>query len=398
MNKAKLQTIVKNPYFVPVLIGIVIGGGGLLMGMAKNGKTTDQQKAGSTFVELKEKKDLKTLVFGQKEYDLSYAGADPSLVQNIGFFELNEGWQGGGFIDWSNVYEGKSSLGVASDNHQPGIAFLEKKLDLSNYDTVEFLLSINDVKSLESAKVSFGDSSLTNYYTYPISNLLQGWNFVRIPKNQFIEHKTNGEFGWKDINKVQFEIVSRPNTTVLANFDYLSVQKNSDLLNKWKQVNENFLSLGKINDKIALLARNEGALQAVLDGVNGDNFTYQASFIPQTNGAVGLFFRGNYGNNRGYYFLANGLNTSSCVLRKLGVNGWEDLNKSEISNFRFEKDKKYWLRVEARGDKLTGFISTDGESFTELFSANDNEFSSGALGIAVFGRGYSFFDDFKFKQ
>jgi len=395
------KEIVKNKYFIPICIGIVIFVGGILIGTSgdksRTTNITDTKEAPSV-IEIKGKTDLKSLVFGQKEFNLTYADMDPSLVENISSFESNESWQGNGFLDWRNFYEGESSLGVASNNNQPGIIFLEKNLDLSNFEVIEFFASLNDVQSLESATIKFGDSSLTNYYSYSLSNLLQGWKFIRIPKNQFVAHKVNPEFSWKGIKKIQFEIISRPNTTEIANFDYLTAQKSTDYLSKWKTVDENFLSLGKKDDKVVLIARNEGALQGILNGVSGDNFIYQASFVPKTIGAIGLFFRGNYGNNRGYYLLANGLNTSSCTLKKLGVKGWEDLTKTEISNFVFEKDQKYWLKAETKGKKITGFISVDGKSFTELFSVNDDEFASGGLGIAVFSRGYSFFDDFKFNQ
>jgi len=399
MNPINFSGILKNKYFIPILIGIIIAVGGILIGMSKDwGKTTDLKEEGPAVVEIKGKTDLKSLIFGQKEYNLTYADMDPSLVENISFFESNESWQGNGFLDWRTFYEGKSSMGVASDNRQPGIIFLEKNLDLSNFKIIEFFVSLSDVQSLESATIKFGDLSLTNYYSYSLSNLLQGWNLIKIPQNQFVAYKVNPEFGWKDIRKIQFEIISRPNTTEIVNFDYLTALKSTDYLNGWKTVDENFLSLGKKDDKIVLIARNEGAFQAVLNGINGDNFSYQASFMPQTIGAAGLFFRGNYGNNRGYYLLADGLNTSSCTLKKIGVKGWEDLTKTEIANFVFEKNQKYWLKAETKGKKITGFISVDGENFTELFSVEDNEFTAGGVGIAVFGRSYSFFDDFKFRQ
>ena len=401
MSPINFKEIVKNKYFFPVLIGLVIAVIGISMGRSKNSKgTNDNTKNGVAVIEIKEKRDLKSLFFGQKAYSLAYAGLEPSSVENISFFESNDGWQGNGFFDWRNFYEGKSSMGVASDNSKPGIIFLEKSLDLSNFDVIEFPMSLSDPNVLESAVIKFGDSSLTNYFSYTLSNLLGGWQFIRIPKNQFIVHSANPEFGWKDIKKVQFEIVSRPNTTEIANFDYLTAQKNTDSANKWKTTNEEFLSLGKENDKIVLLARNEGAIEAVLSEASGDNFTYQASFVPKTSGgAIGLFFRGNYGNNKGYYFLADGINKNSFTLRKMGAKGWEDLKMVEVSNFVLEKDQKYWLKVDARGDKLTCFLSVDGENnYTELISVNDSEFSSGGVGIAVFGRGYGFFDDFKFEQ
>ncbi|HBU06563.1 MAG TPA: hypothetical protein DEB09_00595 [Candidatus Magasanikbacteria bacterium] len=402
MNQINYKEIVKNRYFVPVLMGIVIAIGGILVGVSKDdGKTTNNGEGVEVkeIVDIKGKKDMKSLLFGQKTYTLSYASMDPLAVENISLFEFSDGWKGDGFLDWRNFYEGKSSLGVASDNHQPGIVFLEKNLDLSNFDVIEFPLSVSDINSLESIVVKIGDSSLTNYFSYNLSNMLGGWQVVRIPMNQFVSHGTNPESGWKNIQKIQFEVVSRPNTTEIVNFDYLTAQKSADYLSKWKMTDDRFLSLAKKDDKIVLLARNEGAMQAVLSEVNGENFTFQASFVPQTvGGALGLFFRGNYGNSKGYYLLADGINKNSFTLKKLGSGGWEDLKTVEISNFVLEKDQKYWLKVEAKGKTIIGFVSVDGENFTEILNVDDDEFSSGGLGITVFSRSYGFFDDFKFEQ
>ena len=399
MNSINFNKIFKNKYFIPVLIGAIIALGGIAMGLFKNGEgMVGIEEKGKATIELGGKKSLKNLLFGQKEYDLSYGDMDASLVENISFFEAGENWQGDGFLDWRTFYEGEKSVGVISNNHQLGILFLERDLDLSNSKIIEFAVSLNDIQSLESVIIKLGDLTLDNYYSYPLSNLRQDWNFIRIPQGQFVAHKANPEFSWKDIKKIQFEVVSRPNTTLIANFDYLIAQKNTDYLDQWKTLDENFLSLGKKDNRIVLIARNEGALQAILTGINGDNFSFQASFIPQKLGAMGLFFRGNYANNRGYYLLAGGVGTGSCTLKKLGVKGWEELDIVDIMNFVFEKDGKYWLKVDAKGNKITGFISTDGKNFVELFSVNDDEFSTGGMGIAVFGRSYGFFDDFSFRQ
>ena len=188
-----------------------------------NSISTDTSK--DTIV-IKEKRELKSLFFGGKNYELNYSNKDASLVENISFFEPEEKWQGTGFLDWRNFYEGKSSIGVASDNHKTGIAYLEKNLNLSDYSSIEFPVFVSDLNALESAVIKFGDSSLTNYYSYTFSNFSNGWKHTKIPLNQFVVHKVNPEFGWKDIAKIQFEITSRPNSTVIVNFDYLVAQKN----------------------------------------------------------------------------------------------------------------------------------------------------------------------------
>jgi len=399
MNAEKIKVITKNRFFAPVLVGLAIVVVGFWLSPAKNnGKTNSTGTEAPEVVDIQNKKDLKGLLFGQKEFSLAYSGLDPLSVENVAFFESSEGWKGTGVLDWNNFYEGKSSLSITSNDTSAGIISLDKALDLTNFKTIEFFMSLNEVEPLQSAVIKLGDASLTNYYSYTISNFSQGWKLIQIPQDQFVEHKTAPEFGWKDVKKIQIEIVSRPNSLAIANFDYLSVQRNNDYLTQWKTLDENFLSLGKVNDKIALVARNEGASQAVLKDISGDNFTYQASFIAQKPGGLGLFFRGNYGNNKGYYFLADGLNRSSVSLAKAGVDGWKVLKTVEISNFVFEKNTKYWLRIKTQGQNLTGSISTNGNDFTELFSYDDDEFTSGGVGVSAFSRSAGFFDDFKFNQ
>ncbi|MFH0926110.1 MAG: hypothetical protein V1872_10885 [bacterium] len=403
----------KNKYLIPVFIVIIVaisGTLGFLIGrLTVREKTRDLTiksidiKTGEATVEIKkeEKKDLKKLLFGSKEYNLIYADMDTLLVENISFFESDEGWQGDGFLDWRYFHEGEMSMAVTSKNHGPGIIFLEKDLNLSNLKTVEFFISLNDLQPFELATIKFGDSSLTNYYSYSLSNLHLNWNFIRIPQNQFVARKVSKEFTWKDIKKIQFEIISRPNTTTVVNLDYLTIQKKIDYLDKWKTVDSNFLSLGKKDDKIILIARNntEATYLATLDGIIGDNFTYQASFIPQIMGTVGLFFRGDYRDGKGYYLLVGGLGTNSIILtKKVDVNRWKDLTKVVLSGFVFEKDQKYWLKVETKGKRIIGFISITGKDFIKLFSVIVDELTNGEVGIAVFNGGYAFFDDFKFKQ
>lgn len=408
MSTGDLNKVSKNKYFLPVLI-LIIAIGGFFIGQAVSNKG-DEKSSEEEEIELKEgssdsdeKSGLKGLIFGEEEYELSYNGMDSSLVENISFFESDETWKGSGFLDKRTFYEGGSSIAVDSENHKAGAISLEKDSDLSGIKTLEFFVSVNDVDSLESVMVKLGDSSLKNYYSYSLLNLKNGWNFIRIPEEKFVlVNKDNPDFGWKDIQKIYFYVMSRPDCTVMANFDYLTAQKDIECLDKWNTKGENFLSLGKNNDKIVLIARNEGGLQGTLKGVNGNDFSFQASFIPQKAGKMGLFFRGDYNNNYGYYLFADGINQNSCTLAKYSKkdekNEWEDLDTVDIVNFVFEKDKKYWLRVETKGDKITCLLSDNGENFTELFSVNDSDFDSGGVGIAVSNRSYGFFDDFSFRQ
>lgn len=401
MDSTNLDKVTKNKYFIPIVIGVAIALVGIIVGVSlvrKASRDTEEK-----LLKLKgektetEKKSLKSLLFGSEKYELNYADYDSSLVENVSLFETDEHWQGNGNFDNKTFYEGESGIALISGNRKPAEIFLEKNLDLSDFKKLEFFMNIDDVEYLETATFKLGDSSLENYYHYSITNLKNGWNLVSVSQDQFIA-KTTSEFSWKNIKKIQFEVVSRLNAAVTVNFDYLTARKSSDYLDKWNVVNEEFLGLGKKDDKISLSARSvAGSGIATLAEVSGDDINWQASFIPQVKGRVGLFFRGDYRNSQGYYLLADGVGKSSFTLNKRGVDGWEKLAATDIVNFTFSANKKYWLKAEAKEDKITGYLSQNGKDFTELFSAEDGEFKTGGVGIAVFDKSYALFDSFSFK-
>ena len=389
------EKIFKNKYFIPVVIALIIALVGIIAGVSISKRGEEGGKLEKT-VELKEKRTLKSLLFGKNDYDLSYANLDPSIVENISFFEAGENWQGNGFSDRRVFYQGESSIALTSQDHVPGIIFLERDLNLSNFKTLEVFVNISDPQVLESAAIKLGDSSLENYYLYTLSNLQLGWNCVTIPLEQFIAINNPQ---WSNIKKIQLEIVSRPKNAVVANFDYLVSQKTTDYLDKWNSVDKRFLSLAKEDNKVSLMGRNVGAYQVTLAEVTGArDFSFQASFIPKKAGRSGLFFRGDYKTSKGYYLVGGGVNSDAITLMKYGSDGWEDLAKISVRNFAFSEDKKYWLRVDTSDNQIMGFLSQDGENFTELLSIKDDEFLTGGIGIAALDGTYSLFDDLSFKQ
>ena len=110
MNITDLRKISRNKYLIPIIIGLAI----VLVGIIINVKIFLDSKKETTeeTTEQKEKaveperKSLKSLLFGSEKYDLKYTDINPSAIENIGFFEANEHWQGNGGFDNRIFYEG----------------------------------------------------------------------------------------------------------------------------------------------------------------------------------------------------------------------------------------------------------------------------------------------------
>lgn len=349
------------------------------------------------------KKDLagsifskKDIVFGPSSYAINYQDIDQADVTNISFFENDENWQGNGIFDYTNYFEGKSSIKISSTDHQPGVAFLEKDFDLENIQTIEFLMYISNVDFFETAEIKLGDISLANNYSYVITDLKNGWNTIRIPIDQFV-NDISADFKLSDVKKIQFKIVSRPDSTIDANIDYLIAYSTPDFLNAWNTLDYNFLSLGKANDRIGLMIRNIGPTIATLKEIGAKDFELEASFIPKRNGRSGLFFRGDYKTGDGYYFFTGGVGNDYCILSKRNSKGWHELARSSITNYIFTEDKEYKLKITTEGNKIKGFLAPDGNNFEEIITTTDNDFSIGGVGLAALDSTYALISSLNFN-
>ena len=314
----------------------------------------------------------------------------------------------GGVYDTSVVYEGERSLSLISVNNKESLVYMNKKLDLSQMEFLEFTAYISDVTAFESMYLELGDASMSNYYRYTFFNLSNGWNLIQIPKEQFTRVGQNSAFNLNQIERVQFRTNSRPSSVLMARVDLMrTINRSEDFLKDWlvaAKGEKKFISLYKHNNQTTLLARNMGSYAGVLDKAKSvSDFVFSVKVSPQSIGRSGLFLRGNYSSGYGYYLYIYGDKDNRWEITKLGENGWgteEDETKltGNLGNDLFSKDKFYWLMAKAKGDKIEYFFSSDNQTYYKLGEITDSEFKSGGLGIVVFDGGWSLFDEMFMKK
>ena len=344
----------------------------------------------------------------------AYSQDAVTVISNFEYTEA-DAWQGGGVFDEKIYYEGSRSMVLISTDRRAVTITLEKTLNLTDMKQIEFMLHVADADAFEAAIIDFGDLDLNNYYRYSLTNLKNGWNLIQIPKEKFIAAKIKDSvFDWSQVAKVRFYALSRPNSVFLARLDILKSINDLDFTNQWRVLNPNmFFSLADQAGKPMLLARNFGASVATIKDIeNINDFIFSATISPQSSGRSGLFIRGDYNNTYGYYLLIGGEKRSNWQILKRNKAGWSPKEQAaenllpnttlsvegSLPNMTFARDKKYWLRVETRGDLIQFYFSIDGQKYEKLGEMKDGEFRGGGIGIAVLDGAQSIFNDFQLKK
>jgi hypothetical protein len=359
------------------------------------------------------------LKFTEKNFKLDYSSLSSDFVYNIANFEKNEDWQGEHELNDVIFWQGGSSMVLESKDNVKTESYLAKKIDLSKYQIFKIAVYLQtDPQDLESVKLYFANKDKTAYFTYPITNLTKGWNFLDIPKMKFSSVNATKEnlmnttpkitsaapsylLNWDKIERVGAEVTSRPNSTTTVNFDDLKALESEDYLDDWLTVNPLFLDLVKsADDKIVIQARSTALIKKI-SGVS--TFTFKAKLLPlKPSARSGFFIRGDYRTNYGYYFLVDGINGNRWQVFKIGlvdgVTATTMLKNGVINNFMVEQDKPLWLKAEAKGDNMKFYLSTDNKSFTKLGEINDSDIKEGGVGITVFDGGATLFDEMEFSQ
>ncbi len=152
--------------------------------------------------------------------------------------------------------------------------------------------------------------------------------------------------------------------------------------------------MGKIGSLPANLLFGSGT--ATLKKISSaKDYTLKARFKPLTTGQFGLFLRGNQNTGYGYYFTIGGADTSSWQISKQGTfDGKSEsvvLVKGDITNFKMEKEKTYFLKAELKGNKLVFLFSLDNKDYGRIAEIQDDSFASG--GVGIFSRGATFLVD-----
>jgi len=350
---------------------------------------------------------VEALTKDNSNFSLDSSIYPPNAVQPISYFEEgeNQKWQGQALYDTNVVFEGERSLGLVSVDRNEALAYFKKDIDLSQMNYVAFMMHISDFSAFESMELAFGDVELQNYYAYSFSNLQNGWNFVKIPRDQFVPFiASDASFDWTKIQRTQFTLLSRFDSVFTVRLDRLNVVNMPDEFGKdWKVPGgdkEQFFNLYLHNGKMRLSARNTGLNRAILGNLKNENdFVYSATVSPQSASRSGLFVRGNYTNGYGYYFLVGGVGDNPWQILKFNPAGWDTLASGTLGNNTIQDDKDYIVRVEAKGPQMRFLLSLNGTEYIDIQEIKDSEFRSGGLGITVIdGNGWTVFDDFFVKE
>lgn len=400
--------------YIPIILacGIILIGGYLLI--SKGIINLPGDNTNSNVVDVK-KTSIVDLLFSGKEYKLSYAAIDPSSLVDIARYDKTEQWQGSGSIE-NDVTFGDNVMSMVDRDRQRSSAILFKNLNLSAVDNIKFIVNYkSDPDNVEALNLYFSDKDNTSYFRFPITNLKTGLNYFSIPKNRFflVENQepetqktgtksaAKSTLSWDKIERVQLELVSRPDSKIFADIGWIRGEKEGVFNADWNwDGTEHFLNLYHMPDgKLALRVRSVGRGLATLRKVGSvKDFTYSVKMTSFKEGFVGIIFRADYKTVTGYFFSIGGIRTSDWTLSKNYLEGQQaktvQLLKGQLGNFEFTKDQPFWLKVSAKGDNITLYFSLDGTNYTKLGEVTDNSIASGGVGVSSAG-GAALFDDFQ---
>lgn len=338
----------------------------------------------------------------QGSFHLDYASYDPAQVLELSSFEETDdyAWHGTGFYDARLPFTGVTSLELASANHQPGTAFVEGIPTLTDVVHLEVSVRITSVPDLESLTVFLGTQEHLHAYQFLVTDLKEGWNVIRMPRDQFVPEGQGSPPAWNELNRLELQLLSRPGRTIITNFDNLRAEKTTRYTDDWNSNVQNFLGLGVAKGQSYLLARGLGASFATLSAVpTVRDFHYQAKLLPRTTRSSGLFFRGDFRDGLGYIFWLGGIEQGAwgVTVRRPGDD--KSLAGGVLTNVQFKKDQPVWLAVDTSGENIVASVSLDGEHFTQLAQIHDTTYlNGGGIGIYSAEGAETLFNDFTFSQ
>jgi len=373
------------------------------------------QQGGISFLPRKEsviRDRAAEIPFSGEEYQLSYQDKSDSAF-NIADFEDNENWHGNYEFDYMTLLEGESSIFLESRDHEKAVLTLKKKFDFEDFSDFKFFVYLGtDSGDIEEFNLIFKGR---NVYKFPIRDLLPGWNFLVLAKENFSVSTAlieEDEETFSDderiiqsqanIQEIAIELVSRPKTRSIVNLDSLWAEEKG-YLEDWNIESPKFLSMKRYQDSIGLLVVGLVGKRATLKKIpSAQNYTFQAKFVPVQRGGFGLFVRSDYNSGDGYYLMMGGIESDGWQIKKHGPSEKEKqslvLAKGRVGNFKMEKNKPYWLKAEMKGSRIIFHLSLDGENFSKIGEARDESFLSGGVGIASFGGSVFFVDEIQFFQ
>ncbi len=166
-----------------------------------------------------------------------------------------------------------------------------------------------------------------------------------------------------------------------------------DDLDRWNMTNGNGWAL----DDGQLCVTRGGEHQAFTGDEEWDDFTFQLDQANMTRGnGYGLYFRvSNEPAINGYAFQYDPGYNKSFIFRKI-VNGhelWPPIAVSKAPPDFQWNNTAYQVSVQAKGDDFTAFINGE-----PVVSANDSSYSTGRVGLRIWGDTRVCFDDLSVTQ
>ena len=371
----KLFKKLNTSYSPIIIIGII-----LLLFLIFRFARNVYLKSGRT---ISETASVARLPFADKNFEFDYNALGPSAAVNISTFDPSDNWTGSGYIDSTVFYEYPSSLTLAGNDGKKLVAFKYAEFDLGRTDEFEILVNLRtDPGDLELSSLIFTDKNFrTARYALPI--IANGWQILKFDKGRFVY---DGEFSWHKIIRTGFKFIPRPFGTVVVSLSGLRSFANLNFDNDWNFTDKRLLVLDNRQNGINLLARNMGQVPigaSLKKIITASDFTFQCSFSPLSKTWSGIFIRGNYLNNYGYYLMVNGLEGSQWQFYKVSLSGLKLIKNGIIPDFQFKYGNMYELKVEAEEELFHFYISKDNKNFIRLGSATDGDFRSGGVGIAI---------------
>jgi hypothetical protein len=296
---------------------------------------------------------------------------------------------------------------------------LKDGFGFEEFQNFKFLVNLrSDKANIQEFNLLFIEESSGEEYRYPIRELSEGWNLLEVPKDKFsvVTHEPQKETEERplsgieqeivstpvNVNKVVFELVSRPRTAALTNIDFIWAEKSEDYLEDWAINNPKFLFFKKnptsLNFGLIGIERTVANIKRI---TSARDYSLKIKFTPLRQGFFGFFLRGNFETGYGYYLGLDGVDTNTWQIYKMGV--FDDkqqtvvLAEGTITNFKTEKDHNYWLKAQVGGSHLSLFLSLDGKTYSKIGEAYDDSFVFGGVGIASLGSMYTI-DDLQFSQ
>jgi len=340
--------------------------------------------------------------FKDKAFRLDFSKKYDGYSTEAASFEETEKWSGVNFDNFEyddiTFFDGKTSLDIISKNNQAATVKAQKNLDLSGYKIIKMLIYSPKEENSDNIKnltLTF-DSTNNISFEYDITNLKNGWNLVKMPKNTFssTQKMASSSAGWDRIKDIQVNLVSRPSTKVELNLDRIWAEKEEGYLDDILVSNENMLSLKSYNGQNYLYVNNLGGASAAIKKVTSvKDFTYEVKLIPLKKGAFGVGSRFDIATGYGYFIEFAGIDSGNWTFYKVGKPGSDNnpvtrLDSGVIANYQMDAGKPIWVKTVVNARKISVYFSLDGQNFTRLTEKNDGEIASGGIGFFSKGGGF----------